>query len=102
MGPAGPEGAAGAQGIAGPAGAVGPAGAIGPQGAQGAKGDKGDIGAVGPQGLSGDGITRGAAVFYSVGSPGPVGYSKVGTFSLKGAGKGRKAPSLTFDIYIKN
>jgi hypothetical protein len=57
---------------------------------------------VGPQGAPGESLATGATIFLRVGSPTPVGYTKAGTFTLKGTGRGKKAPSMTFDIYFKN
>jgi hypothetical protein len=77
---------------------MGPQGPTGAQGSKGDKGDKGDAGIAGPQGPAGPFIS-GSALFLQMGRPAPAGFTKIGTFTLKGA---KKAPSFVFDVYQKN
>jgi hypothetical protein len=41
----------------------------------------------------------GAALFLAPGTPAPAGFTKIGTFSMKGA---KHSKALVFDVYQKN
>jgi hypothetical protein len=91
-GPQGPQGPQGSQGIQGPQGTQGLQGLQGVQGLQGPKGDKGD------------GLNAGALLFQAVGTPAPVGFTKIGQADvplLYADNKG-KNHVLKLDVYQHN
>lgn len=115
-GPAGPQGLQGDAGPVGPkgdTGATGATGPIGPQGLQGEigptgpEGDTGATGPAGPQGPAGEGLVTGALMFLPAGTPAPVGWTFVGSFTQQmttgTSGRGGGTPQfLTVNVYRKN
>jgi hypothetical protein len=104
-GPAGPPGPQGAKGDTGASGAVGPAGPQGPAGSPGPQGPAGATGATGPagpQGPAGVGFTRGGILLMRQGSPGPAGFTRVGTTQQQYRDLSGRNQNVTLDVYQKN
>jgi hypothetical protein len=102
QGPQGPTGAKGLDGAVGPQGPIGLSGSQGPQGPQGLIGPAGPKGATGPQGPSGPagvGLVKGAIVFVVTGSPGPSGFTLIGTSNQTYTDRSGKNVTKKYDVY---